>query len=684
MQIAGDLLPNGSVEDLIATAVHRLTQTNEEGGTDDEEFRTAAVVDRINTTWQVWQGLTFGCAQCHDHPYDPFRHEDYYSFMAFWNNTADWDLDQEFPIIQVPSDKRFYAEASTLDRDIRNLNQSIWEREYEFVRRDAAWQPLVGMKVSSKETQTAIEPSKPNEFHAVGTVARDTDYAISWTAEPFEELNAIRLTLKPLEPNTAILNTEVGTVLSHVRLESRSGADPEWHEVELERLIADEPEPFFDPNGSLDSKKPQGFGAFARIQRDRQTAILLKQPLLLGAKTELRLTLSHRMFVLDAFPLVSKRVAIDTCYDSIVQLSAPELVDWRNQLTELRTKRAAIPSVSLPVVRELVPHLRRPTHVFIRGFFLTKDKQVELGLPTSMLHADQRQPKTRSELADWMVSDENPLTARVHVNRIWARLFGRGIVVSEEDFGSSGDLPNHQELLDDLAIRFQHRYAWSQKRLIRELVLSATFRQSHHASEESRRFDPDNRWMARGPRHRLPAEVIRDSTLWVAGLLNTSQGGPPTHPPIPDGVWLPFQAGDKWNTPDVGKAERYRRSVYTYTKRSIPYPMLSAFDAPSREFCTARRMPSNTPVQALMALNDITFTEAARAICIEEGLVGESTIEEPKLRRLWQRILGREPSLVEQSQVVDYWEKCRNESDSEVAWERVALLLFNHDEMLAN
>jgi hypothetical protein len=314
--------------------------------------------------------------------------------------------------------------------------------------------------------------------------------------------------------------------------------------VEIARVLADEPEPFLDPNASLDPKNTDGFGAFARIQRERKTAMVLKSTLELPAGAQVRLVLAHRKFVLDAFPLVSKRVAVFVCNDDkqVRALESESLLALRRELSELRKKRAAIPSVTVPVLQELVPHLRRPTHVFIRGLFLTKDKEVQPGLPPALLGNDVPQPPTRRELADWIVSSENPLTARVHVNRIWARLFGRGIVVSEEDFGSSGDLPSNPGLLDELAIRFQHQYAWSQKRLIRDIVLSATYRQSAAADAESYRRDPDNQYLARGPRNRLAAEVIRDSALNVAGLLSLTQGGPPTHPPIPDGVWLPFQS----------------------------------------------------------------------------------------------------------------------------------------------
>lgn len=688
MQLSGDLTPNRSIEDSIATAVHRLTQTNEEGGTDDEEFRTAAVVDRINTTWQVWQGLTFGCVQCHDHPYDPFRHPEYYSFMAYLNNTSDWDLEQEFPIIQVPADKQRYAEASDLDRQIQQSNEAIWAKEYAVLTDNSAWRPIDTMQVRSNGTGVSVEPNLPNEFHTVGTVSRDTEFNVEWPANDAQVLSAIRLTLKPLDPANALLNTEIGTVLSHVSLEVRNDASQDWAKVEIDRLVVDEPEPFLNPNLSLDPKNPDGFGALARIQRNRVAAVMLKSPLNLDKGTTLRLTLAHRKFVLDAFPLVSKRVAIDVAAspEKIEILNGPEMRQARKQLSELRKQRAGIPSVSTPVVRELVEHLRRPTHVFIRGNFLTKDALAKPALPKSLLNETQTQPPTRSEMADWVVHRDNPLTARVHVNRIWARLFGHGIVVTEEDFGSSGETPTNQELLDELATRFQHRYQWSQKRLLKDIVLSATFRQSNRVTPEAHELDAENVLLARGPRIRLTAEAIRDSALSIAGLLSLKQGGAPAHPPIPDGVWAPFQAGDKWNTPEKGKADRFRRSVYTYTKRTIPYPMLAAFDAPSREFCSARRMASNTPVQALMALNDTTFQEAAKAIaevCLAENSQADASAAQ-RIAWMWNRVVGRQPNPQELQSSHDYVERVQAKLGPQAAWERLALTLLNHDEMFAN
>lgn len=684
-QIAGDLIEPKQLNSVMATAVHRLTQTNEEGGTDDEEFRVAAVVDRINTIWQVWQGQTFGCVQCHDHPYDPYRHADYYSFMAYLNNTADWDLNEEFPIRSIPTNPAEYSTAEAIEREIETTNDSKWRTEFQLLTQPNVWKaPASPIITATKGTKVLPETDRPNEFYTEGTVVRDTDYTIQWSLGEPTSLAAIRLTLRPLHPESARANTEVGSVVSYFELRVKLPGSAEFVTRDIANVICDEPEPFFDPMLSLDKKNQHGFGAYARIQNDRRAAFILKDNEVLPAGTEIQITTQHRLFVLDAFPLVPRRFVVEYCDDSqwYSETNAPALTEARQRLKELRKNRGKIASVTLPVMKELPEHLRRPTHVFIRGLFLTKDKEVNPAMPQWLLGNDRAQPTDRLQLAQWLASSDNPLTARVHVNRIWARLFGRGIVVSEEDFGSSGDAPSHPELLDYLASQFQNDLKWSQKRLIRTIVLSNTFRRDHSSTTAQREVDPDNKWLARGPRIRLPAEVVRDSALRLAGLLGDEIGGPPAHPPIPQGVWKPFQGGDKWETPAVGQPGRYRRSIYTYTKRSIPYPILAAFDAPTREFCTARRMNSNTPTQSLMTLNDVTFVECSQAIAkIAMQQPKLSTVDERSLW-IWEHIIGRTPTASEQQVLKDFYVDM--DAREEMILAEIAMMLLNHDEFFSN
>lgn len=683
-QIAGDLLPNPTIEDYIATAAQRLTQSNEEGGTDDEEFRIEAILDRVNTTWQVWQGVTFGCVQCHSHPYDPFEHDEYYKFAAFFNNTADSDLDEDWPVLKVPVDSAHYDQAAKLDSQIRPLQRNIWSQEYELLSDDTRWKPLTDLEASTnKATKVDVETvGDHDEFHTVGTVARNTDITLrSPLPDSVDSLTAIRFTGMPLDPEKAVSDSEWGFVLSHVdaKLIPADGGEPT--PIEFADVISDEPDPFHDPNGSLNEKSNHGFAAYTRIHYPRSAAFLLKEPLDVSEGSQIEFTIKHRVYMLSAFSLVTRRghLAVSSDPDFQGLLNDESLQAQRKELAELKSRRNKIESTTVPILAERESHLARPSHVFIRGLFLTKDKQVQPDTPQSFPPLSAGDQPPRLALARWLVSDENPLTARVAVNRVWAQLFGIGLVATEEDFGSSGEAPSHPELLDDLALRFKDTHQWKFKPLIRELVLSRTYRQSSVVREDLKDVDPANRFFARGPRHRLDAETVRDQALAISGLLSDEMHGPPVHPPIPDGVWTPFAAWDKWNTAKVDDGDRYRRSLYTYTKRSIPFPMFAAFDAPSREFCTPRRLRSNTPVQALMTLNDQTFAECASAFAAHMRTLADEPSEQIRLG--FVRATCREPSADELDELVGLHQQL-GELETGDPLSMVANVLLNLDEVL--
>ncbi len=618
-QIAGDLLPNASPDDLIATACHRLTQTNGEGGTDDEEFRVAAVLDRVNTTWQAWQGLTFGCVQCHSHPYEPFEHEDYYRFVALFNNTVDCDLESDAPTYQTPVNPQDYSRAAELDKKIERVERSTWQPEFDVLARESLWQPLRGLQAeTNKATQVAVETKDTHdEFHTVGTIERNTDITLDADLPAgMRQLTAIRVTALPLDPAKAVADSEWGFVWSHVEAALVVPGEASPLPISFARVYHDEPTPLQDPQASLDPKSNQGFSAYTRIHYPRRAALVLSEPMEVPAGARLRVTLKHRVYLLGAFSLVTRRghVAVSSDPQFPTLLESQPMQKKRKRLAKLKSERKEIESISTPVLRERPAHLARPTHVFTRGLFLTKAEQVDAGVPASLTPRDLSPVSNRLALADWLVSPANPLTARVAVNRFWARLFGVGIVETEEDFGSSGERPSHPALLDHLATKFQGELNWSVKQLLREIVLSRTYRQSSVTTAEMLEVDPDNRLLTRGASQRLSAEIIRDQALAVSGLLNDEMFGPPVQPPLPAGVWQPFAANDKWPAPEPGDPQRYRRSIYTYVKRSIPYPMHATFDQPSREFCVPRRLRSNTPLQALELLNSEAFAECAAAL----------------------------------------------------------------------
>ncbi|MCA9238579.1 MAG: PSD1 domain-containing protein [Planctomycetales bacterium] len=618
-QLAGDLLPGDDPENVIATACQRLTASNEEGGTDDEQFRVEAVLDRVNTTWQAWLGSTFGCCQCHSHPYDPFRHEDYYRFAALFNSTLDSDLDNDYPTYRAPLNPEHFQRAAELDQRTDELRQAVWKREDELLTDSSAWRPLELLEAgASTATRVRIEQvGNHQEFQTIGAVSRNTDF-VFLTRVPAElhTLTALRVSVLPVNPDKALADSEWGFVLSNVAAALLDHEGKKLCDVKFVRVLSDTPENAQDPQQTLNPKSAEGYGALSRINNPRECALVLDAPLELPEGAQLRVRIKHRVYVNAAFTLLARRGHLAVTDDArFTELPSDELHQTRiQQLEQLRKDRAKIPSSPVPVMAERPAHLPRESRVFLRGLFLDKGEVVTAGAPKSMRQLDEGQPADRLAMARWIASPDNPLTARVAVNRWWARLFGAGLVVTEEDFGSSGDPPSNQPLLDYLACKFSGEHQWSMKRTLREMVLSRTYRQSGKTRADLQSTDPDNRLLARGPRFRLTSEMVRDQALAVSGLLSDKRYGPPVHPPIPAGVWTPFQGADKWNVPQPGEPDRCRRSIYTYVKRSIPYPTQATFDAPSREFCTPRRLPSNTPLQALATLNGEQFVECSQAL----------------------------------------------------------------------
>lgn len=656
-QLAGDLLPKPTLDDLVATACHRNTQTNNEGGTDDEEFRIEAVIDRVNTTWQAWGGVTFGCVQCHDHPYDPFRHEEYYQFADFFNGSADSDVGNDGPRIRVPTDRRRFDQWESLDRQWKNLRNAIFNRGSN-LRDQTQWTPVEQLVASSQNGVKYVLESKDDvvQFHTAGTISHDTQTLLNVSAAdlPQQPLTAIKLAVLPLDPATALHSPEWGFWLTDLKafclVKKGDTGDLVRKEIKFRWSVPDyawmPTDPFVrvGPNG-------ENWSAHSRIHRERQLVLVPADPIQLEGVEQLRIEISCGKMSGDAHPLIVKRghlaVTTDPRWTDFAQQDSPVRVQHA-QVNELRQKIEKLGGTHTPVMAERPDHLQRPTHVFVRGNMMDKGVQVFAALPDSLLGLSQpRQPDSsgldRLDMARWWVSPENPLTARVFVNRVWAQLFGVGIVPTLEDFGSSGDKPTHPELLDYLAIRFQHEHQWRVKSLVREIALSYVYRQSAKASAELHGRDPGNRLLARGPQLRLSAEAVRDNMLAVSGLLSGKVGGSPVRPPIPSGIWNPFDVGDRWDTAKRGDDNRYRRSIYVYVKRSIPFPAFATFDAPSREFCTPRRLTSNTPLQALFTLNGEAFVECAEAFGkrIQTELSGSLEVRLAKAHVL---ATGREPS----------------------------------------
>jgi len=614
-QLAGDLIPGATIDQRIATTFHRLSQANNEGGTDDEEFRVVATMDRVNTTWEVWQGTTMGCVQCHSHPYDPIEHKDYYRFMGFFNQAADADVPENYPTIAVPLDPAKHAEAGALEDKITSLEDEIFQIRKSLESR-TRWIDPSGMKGSSKRAVLEIvKDGKHEEFRTIGNVAAGAVHTLDIPVPSgLQHLNAVRVEIRPVDEAKAIHTPEWGAMLNKITLQLIA-ADGTTTDIPLAEIVADEAHPIFDPNLTIKGSN-DGWGQYTKIFKPRHAVLIPKAPVDLLEGTTLRVVLAHSTSSAGgAYPLISKRGRIALSDETGWTTPDANIDRLKSELSATRKALKAIPSMRQPVMLDLPPELARETRRFIRGNWIDKGEVIDKpGTPAVFPPMDAEAKPDRLAMARWIASPQNPLTARVAVNRFWLELFGVGIVPTPEDFGSAGERPTHPELLDTLAVRFEGEMKWSMKTLLRELVSTAAYRQDAAIPSTLAERDADNRLLARGPRQRLTGEMARDNALAVAGLIQQREGGPPVNPPIPEGVWRPFDSGDKWMTPPEGQADRYRRAVYTYWKRSIPYPTFATFDAPSRELCSKRRILSNTPLQALAVLNDPAFTEFAKGL----------------------------------------------------------------------
>lgn len=574
-QLAGDLLPDPTDAQYIATAFHRNTMTNDEGGTNNEEFRTAAVMDRVNTTWEAVMGTTFACTQCHGHPYEPFRHEDYYRFMAFFNNTRDEDTWEDYPAL-----RHFSADDSLKLIQLKSRLEAGLSPDSAaaIVRFIKTWQPAYYSIATDSFTHCELYDTKwltmrnhaSSRLPGVDLEGKSRLIWRYWT-----NLKNGRWTVRldrpdgPVLFSTILKNTEGKREIVQVDFKSPGGKHDLW---------------FFYENPNL--KKPEDAG------------------------------MSFDWFhFTGAFPLKDPQSESDFWH----------LLRAESQFT--------------PIMLENPAGMARETRVFDRGNWLVKGNKAEPGVPPVFPELPPSAPRNRLGLAQWLSDPRHPLTSRVLANRLWEQMFGRGIVETLEDFGSQGIAPTHPELLDWLAWRLLHDHHWSVKSLLREIALSATYRQSSGTTPELQERDPSNRLYARGSRVRLNAEQLRDQALQVSGLLSPKMYGSGVMPFQPYGVWQSPWNGASWQQ---SKGEdQYRRAVYTYWKRSSPYPSMLTFDGVAREVCVARRIRTNTPLQALVTLNDTVYVEASRhlALTVSNQAAGQEAGQQ--ISTLYQKAVGR-------------------------------------------
>jgi Protein of unknown function (DUF1553)/Protein of unknown function (DUF1549)/Planctomycete cytochrome C len=616
-QIAGDMLPNPGEQQLIATAFHRNTMTNDEGGTDDEEFRVAAVKDRVDTTVQVWMGLTMGCAKCHTHKYDPISHAEYYSFYALFNQTTDADRYDDAPTTEVlsPEEKeeraQLQARLQTIGRELTPLEEAADKANEAW---ESKWRVSAVVEAVSKGGAT-LAAQKDGAVAVSGKTPPEDSYIVTLTL-PAGAHTALRLEALPEKLTSGQLaagrnGRTFNFVLSELTAEllEASGSRP----VRLRGARADFAEEKGPVAAAIDGDAKTGWSVSSRPHERHIALFDFADPLQLKAEARLRVTLSQQFG--ESHTLRRIRLATSDADPSTLPppIVSPEIRNLRDDLAGAykALKKFNDNVVRLPVMRELSEDKRRATKIHIRGNFLDQGDPVTPGMPAAFFKFPDGAPRNRLGIAQWLVSRDNPLTPRVWANRIWARLFGIGIVETEEDFGAQGSLPSNPELLDWLASEYRDG-GWSLKKLIKTIVMSDAYRQASEITPALREADPRNLIQSRGARFRLSAEAVRDQALAVAGLLSQKMGGPPVMPPQPAALWRSTYNGQSWV--DSEGEDRFRRGVYTYLKRTTPYPSMITFDGGSGEVCQIRRIRTNTPLQALVTLNDPVYLEAAAGL----------------------------------------------------------------------
>jgi len=694
-QLAGDLLPEATLEQLTAAGFHRNTLTNTEGGVDQEEFRVAAVIDRVNTTGTVWLGLTVACAQCHSHKYDPILQREYYQMFAFFNTTEEHD--NKAP---TPEEQAAYENAKAEhQREIEQLTARIqsflkeeatsrlpdWE---ETIRSNApAWEPLSIVEATA-ERGVSLTVQDDGAIVAQGDNPATTRYTIVGETN-LPGITALRLEALPDDslPKNGPGRAKNGNfVVSEFQIE----AAPRYEGETPRRVGLASPSALHEQDGwpvkaALDGDPKTGW-AIQPKNGERHVAVF-ETDLDLGTDCGTRFEITIDQQYGSQHTLGQFRIAVtnaprpveaheipddarallaidpeqrteaqnDRILDVYRQFD-PDLKELDAKLAELKRSAPNPPDSKIRTFREPPPDERRETHMLIRGDFLRPGDKVEPGV-IGVLHdfeAPEDEPAPdRLDLAHWLLAEENPLTARVAVNRTWFHLFGRAIVPTMDDFGTRGDEPSHPELLDWLATEYR-RLGWSRKALIREIVLSAAYRQSSATRPELQEIDAQNALVARQNRVRLEAEVIRDSALFASGLLTRELGGPSVYPPQPPGISdLTYAGAANW--PTSKGPDRYRRGLYTFFRRTSPYPMLTTFDAPEGNVCEVKREASNTPLQALTLLNDEVFVECARALGARVMNDADCDCIEDRVKTAFRFVLGRHPSPDETAVLIELY-----------------------------
>jgi hypothetical protein len=749
-QIAGDLLANPTESQRIATGFHRCAPTNVEAGSLPEETRIEQVIDRVNTTGAVWLGTTLECCQCHDHKYDPLTMKDYYRLLAYYNSTQ-LEADRTDPT--KPSSIQFRgpsmplanpqrdARRAELERRLAHKKNELSQRRKELAGHLESWvsrlaevlddaprvHPLEVVGFQSQGTTDTHEILADGSVLLQGGDPPDTDTYTVRARIGLSGIRAFRLDVlrddslpgkgpgrgDPVRRNFVLTHFSVA---KHHPTSSPAQQLPAalGQTIPLMAARASFSQKGWDVSGAIDDAPNTGWAIAPQFNKSHWATFLLKEPLDVSDDTPLVFTLDQRWGRARTIgrlrlSAVTGEVDAESVPAEIVKvLQLPpakrskeqhrRLLDYRverdevsrrlsGELAELEKQIEQLqPDTTLVMIELPEP---RETTVLTRGDYRRPGEVVRAGTPPA-LHSPPGGPANRLQLARWLVARDNPLVARVTVNRWWAELFGQGIVTTVEDFGAKGEPPTHPQLLDWLAVEFMDN-GWSMKRLLKTIVMSATYRQSSRITPELLERDDRNRLLARGPRFRMSAEMVRDNALTIAGLLDLEQFGPPIYPFQPAGIWKKV-GGTAYNYKVSSGSQQYRRGIYVVLKRGSPYPSFVNFDATARLACTVKRSRTNTPLQALTLLNDPVYLKAAEALAqrvLKEKADGSL---DAQLDFAFQLCTARRPSSAERQTLRElFHQQSRslqrrtaelNEDVRFMAWQRVATVLLNLHETI--
>ena len=696
-QLAGDLLPDATLDQKIATGFNRNNRQNSEGGLIAEEWRIEGVIDRVEATSAVWMALTMGCARCHDHKYDPISQKEMYQFFSYFNNVPESGVasaGNTAPLIRTPSPSDG-AKIAELDAAIEAAEKAMKEAEVDVGPAAEAWAAKIGPSLLERSRLwrvldgglsgtggSVLSVQADGSIRVAGEAPATDVYSVTHKALQQAKITAIQLEAIPHADNAAKGFGRLGNgniVLGEFEAELITSSAPDTIvPLRIQRAFADYSQANWDISATIDGNPLTGWaldGLDPAKQVARHAIFVFTEPVVLDVGSRLTLRLKQQslgnhnlaLFRLSATeaseigesvlsPLPeSLLAAISTPATERTDEQKKSITDYYRTLSDspvamsaarLATARKAKADYenNIPTVMVMEETQQpRDCFVLVRGQYDKPGEKVMAALPAALPPLPSGAPNNRLGVAKWLVDPSHPLTSRVQVNRYWELFFGVGLVKSSENFGMQSLFPSHPELLDWLATEYI-RLGWDTKTILKTILMSATYRQSSNVTPDSTSRDPENRLLARGPRFRLQAELVRDNALAISGLLVEKVGGPPVRPYQPDGIWDEMNVyGNLRNYQHDRDGGLYRRSLYTIWKRTSAPPNMLIFDMPGREMCVVRRSRTNTPLQALSLLNEITYVEASRGLA-ERMLLEAGKSSTDRVRFAFQLATARAPS----------------------------------------